>query len=346
MLGTAARSIISSSGPLSAAMLVAMLVCGGASAQTLTVQEERFEANTLALSRLTLQDGGGAPVHYFLSKPAQKAPLVLFIQGSGCVPSFMMHEGKRRSTIPYWEALAGKGRYAVMAVDKPYQSNEPQQGPFGSAIGCAGDFNAHFSYETWLATLKAALRHALSRPEVDARRVLLIGVSEGAPMAASLAREFPEVTDVALVGATGPSQLFDFAAGIQRSNDSDEKKIERLRELDETFSAVAADPKSTSKFLWGHTYLRWSSFFAQSTADHLAHSRARVYLASGMQDKAVPILSTEVLYARLRVQGRDVTFRRVPNAGHGLVKDGLSREEAGTAGVAEYDAIMAWFEKR
>jgi dipeptidyl aminopeptidase/acylaminoacyl peptidase len=65
-----------------------------------------------------------------------------------------------------------------------------------------------------------------------------------------------------------------------------------------------------------------------------------------MQDRAVPILSTEVLYAQLRVQGRDVTFRRVPNAGHGLVKDGLSREEAGKAGVTEYDAIMAWFEKR
>jgi len=342
MIGSTARIICSSSGLL----LAAMLVCGGAGAQTLKVQEERFDANALTLSRVTLQDGAGAPVRYFLSKPAQKAPLVLFIQGSGCVPSFMMDGGERKATIPYWSTLASRGRYAVMAVDKPYQSDEPQQGPFGSAIGCAGDFNAHFSYETWLATLKAALRHALSRPEVDARRVLLIGVSEGAPMAASLAREFPEVTDVALVGATGTTQLFDFAAGIQRSNDSDEKKLERLRELDEAYRAVAADPKSTSQFLWGHTYLRWSSFFAQSTAEHLAKSRARVYLASGMQDKAVPILSTEVLYAQLRVQGRDVTFRRVPNAGHGLVNDGLSREEAGKAGVAEYDAIMAWFEKR
>jgi pimeloyl-ACP methyl ester carboxylesterase len=342
MIGSAARVISSSSGLL----LAAMLACTGARAQSPNVQEARFEANAPNLVRVTLQDGAGAPVHYFLSKPAQKAPLVLFIQGSGCVPSFMMDGAERKATIPYWATLASRGRYAVMAVDKPYQSDAPQQGPFGSAMGCAGDFNAHFSYETWLATLKAALRHALSRPEVDARRVLLIGVSEGAPMAASLAREFREVTDVALVGATGSTQLFDFAAGIQRSNDSDEKKLERLRELDETFSAVTADPKSTSKFLWGHTYLRWSSFFAQSTADHLAQSRARVYLASGMQDGSVPILSTEVLYAQLRVQGRDVTFRRVPNAGHGLVKDGLSREEAGKAGVAEYDAIMAWFEKR
>jgi pimeloyl-ACP methyl ester carboxylesterase len=329
---------------VSSLLLAATLACG-ARAATPDAREERFEANALTLSRVSLQDGAGPPVRYFMSRPASRAPLVLFIQGSGCVPSFMMDGAERKSSIPYWATLASRGRYAVMAVDKPYQSDEPQQGPFGSAIGCAGDFNAHFSYETWLATLKSALRHALSRPEVDPRRVLLIGVSEGAPMAASLAGEFPEVTDVALVGATGTTQLFDFAAGIQRSNESDEKKLERLRELDETFSAVAADPKSTSKFLWGHTYLRWSSFFSQSTLAHLSTSRASVYLASGMQDRSVPILSTEVLYAGLRVQGRDVRFRRVPDAGHGLVKDGLSREDAGKAGIAEYDAIMAWFER-
>ncbi|WP_229411122.1 MULTISPECIES: S9 family peptidase [unclassified Massilia] len=329
----------------SSLLLAAMLACAGVHAANPSAQEERFEANGLALSRVTLQGGAGAPVRYFLSRPASRSPLVLFIQGSGCVPSFLMDGQERKSSIPYWATLASRGRYAVMAVDKPYQSDEPQQGPFGSAIGCAGEFNAHFSYETWLATLKDALRHALSRPEVDPRRVLLVGISEGAPMAAGLAREMPEVTDVALVGATGTTQLFDFAAGIQRSTDSDDKKIERLKELDDTFSAVAADPKSTSKFLWGHTHLRWSSFFAQSTIDHLSQSRARVYLASGMQDRAVPILSTEVLYAQLRVQGRDVSFRRVPDAGHGLVKDGLSREEAGKAGVKEYDAIMAWFER-
>jgi pimeloyl-ACP methyl ester carboxylesterase len=111
----------------------------------------------------------------------------------------------------------------------------------------------------------------LTRPEVDASRVLVIGISEGAPMAAGLARAMPEVTDVVLVGANGPTQLYDFAANIYRSTDSDEVKVLHLQELDATFNAISADPKSTSKFVWGHPYLRWSSFFAQSTADNLAH---------------------------------------------------------------------------
>jgi dipeptidyl aminopeptidase/acylaminoacyl peptidase len=152
----------------------------------------------------------------------------------------------------------------------------------------------------------------------------------------------PEVTDVVLVGANGPTQLYDFAANIYRSPDSDDVKLARLQELEATYSAISADPKSTTKFAWGHPYLRWSSFFAQSTADNLAHSKARVYLASGMQDNSVPILSTEVMYAQLRTQGRDVTFRRVPMAGHGLVPDGKPIPEA----QKEYDAFMAWFERR
>jgi predicted esterase len=228
-----------------------------------------------------------------------------------------------------------------MAVDKPYQSDEPPKEQFGS-VGCAGSFNEHFSYEAWLATLKQALRHALTRPEVDPKRVLLIGISEGGQMAAGLARALPEVTDVVLVGANGPTQLYDFAANIYRSGDSDEVKLARLQELDAIYGSIAADPGSTSKFAWGHPYLRWSSFFAQSTAGNLAHSKARVYLVSGMQDNSVPILSTEAMYAQLRTQGRDVTMRRVPLAGHNLLPDGKPMPEA----QKEYDAFMAWFERR
>lgn len=322
-----------------AALLLAAPACASAAS---TAREEIFDRKGMALTRVTLQADGGPPVRYYLSKPAQKAPLVLYIQGSGCVPPFMgLGTPNPYSTIYSWLPLAQQGRYAVMAVDKPYQSDEPQKGPFGSAIGCAGDFNAHFSYDAWLATLKTAVRHALARPEVDARRVLVIGSSEGAPMAAGLARALPEVTDLVLLGANGPTQLYDFAADIYRSNDSDEIKLLRLQELDATFTAISADPKSTSKFAWGHPYLRWSSFFAQSTMEHLAHTKARIYLASGMQDSSVPILSTEAMYAQLRTQGKDVTMRRVPGAGHSLAPDGKPMPEA----QKEYDAFMAWFER-
>ncbi len=324
-------------------LLASVLLCGSAGAANPVVKEEQFSFEALKIARLTLRDGDSSPVRYYLSAPAERAPLVLYIQGSGCTPPFVgLGTPNRYSTIYSWLPLAGQKRYAVMAVEKPFQSEERQKDEPGSAIGCAGDFNKHFSYGTWLATLKQAVRHALTRPEVDARRVLVIGISEGAPMAAGLARALSEVTDVVLIGANGPTQLYDFAANIYRSKDSDEEKIRQLQELDDTFNSIAADPTNTSKFAWGHPYLRWSSFFAQSTAESLAHSKARVYLASGMQDRSVPVLSTEVLYAQLRAQGRDVTFRRVPSAGHNLAPEGRPIPEA----QKEYNAFIAWFEQR
>ena len=324
-------------------LLAPVLLCSSAAAAKPTVQEEQFGFEMLKFARLTLRDGDAPPVRYYLSTPEQKAPLVLYIQGSGCTPPFIgLGTANRHSTIYSWIPLAIEKRYAVMAVDKPYQSDEPQQGERGSAIGCAGDFNKHFSYGSWLATLKTAVRHALSRPEVDSRRVLVIGISEGATMAAGLARAIPEITDVVLVGVNGPTQLYDFAANIYRSNGSDEEKLRQLQEVDATFTAIRADPASGSKFAWGHPYLRWSSFFAESPAENLAHAKARVYLASGMQDRNVPILSTEVMYAQLRAQGRDVTFRRVPSGGHDLAPVGRPIPEA----QKEFDAFMAWFDQR
>lgn len=85
-------------------------------------------------------------MRYYLSRPARKAPLVLYIQGSGCTPPFAgLGTPNRSSPLYSWLPLAQQGRYVVMAVDKPYQSDEAQQGQAGAATGCAGAFNAHFS---------------------------------------------------------------------------------------------------------------------------------------------------------------------------------------------------------
>jgi predicted esterase len=324
------------------AALVLAVVWGAASAAP-AAREEAIDFGKTQGARVTLQRDGAPDVRYVISRPAQRAPLVLYVQGSGCIPPFTgLGTPNRASTIFSWVPLAQQGRYAVMAVDKPYQPEALQGGQQGTALACPKAFNDDFSYDRWLATLVRAVRHAATLPYVDARRVLVIGISEGATMAAGLARALPAVTDVALVGGSGPTQMFDFAANIYRSDAADADKLRRLQEFDATVSDIKADPASTVKFAWGHTYLRWSSFFAQSSGDNLAHAKARIYLASGMQDDSVPILSTEAMYAQLRAQGRDVTFRRVPGANHSLQAQGQPFPDV----QKEYDGIMRWFEQR
>jgi dienelactone hydrolase len=325
--------------PARAAELVATAATSSARS---SAEEERIVAGALTLSRYTLHDE--AQLRYVLSRPGHKAPLVLFIQGSGCVPPFIgLGTPQRQSTVFGWLPLAAQHRYAVMAVDKPYQPEIMPQGVPGTATACPQAFNAHFSYDSWLATLKTALRHALTQPDVDASRVLVIGMSEGAAMAAGLARAMPEVTHVALIGGPpGTTQLYDFVLQANAGAGSDEDRLRRLRELDAAVDAIHADPRSTGKFFAGHPYLRWSSFFAQSHGEDLAQSKARIYMVDGMQDASVPLLSTEVAYARLRGLGRDVTLRLIPDADHGLMAPGQGWQDV----QKEYDAVIGWFEAR
>jgi hypothetical protein len=335
--------MIASMNKRSLAFVCGILLAAPATQAAPAVQQEALELGKAATTRFTLQRDGAPDVRYIISQPAHKAPLVLFVQGSGCIPPVVgLGTPNRYSTVFNFIPLAQRGDYAVMVVDKPNQPDTPPQAPPGVATGCPAAFNAYFSYDTWLDTLRTALRHALALPWVDGHRVLVFGVSEGAVMAAGLARAVPEVTHVALIGGTGTSQLYDFAANAYRAGTSDDDTLARLAAIDATVDAINADPRSTGKFAWGHTYLRWSTFFAQAPGENLVQSKARVWLASGMRDESVPILSTEVAYARLRALGRDVTFRRVPRAGHGLMPEGGSMADV----QKEYDAIMAWFERR
>ena len=124
---------------------------------------------------------------------------------------------------------------------------------------------------------------------------------------------------VALLGATGPSQFFDFIASSYAKGSSDHEILKELDTLESARARIAANPQSTESFEWGHTNKRWTSFFSSSSADNLRKSNANVYLVGGMADTNVPMLSTEVLYAELLGAGKAVQIRRIPSAGHSAI---------------------------
>lgn len=280
------------------------------------------------------------PVEYFISKPAQRAPLVLYIQGSGCTPVFLgLGTTNRSSTLFSYIPLAVEGKFAVMAVNKPYSPGTQGAEP-GAATGCPAAFNAYFSLDNWVRDLRLAIDHAAALPWVDTRKVLVIGTSEGATVAAALAAQEPRITHVALMSGSGATQLYDFVVAAYKAAGNDEEIKRRLDDIDATRKRIFAAPDSASEFAWGHPYRRWSSFFRASSSNNLLKSRARVYIVSGMQDVNVPILSTEVMASELAVAGRDVTMRRIPYAGHDLLAPQAQFPEL----QLEYDRVMKWFE--
>lgn len=315
--------------------MLALLASGHAMAQEAVVQH--FGSAEVMQYKVGQKDG--PTVEYFLSKPKQRAPLVLFIEGSGCRPAFV--PDKRMSFVFNYVPMAQEGKYAVMVANKPFSPAEPPAGQPGVATACPDAFNNYFTLAHWVRDLRLVLDHALQQPWVDGQHVLVMGTSEGAAVAAALAEADPRVRNVAMLGGSGTTQYYDFVVAAYRNGHNDAEIKQQLDELDATRQQILAKPDSVQDIAWGHPYKRWSGFFRASPAQQLLKSGARVYIVSGMQDVNVPILSAEVLGAELMAAGRDVTMRRIPNADHGLMTPAGGWEQRD----AEYRRILDWFER-
>lgn len=301
----------------------------------------RFTARDTEFIQYAVPQSNGPAVEYYISRTKQPAPLVLFIQGSGCTAAFTgLGTPNRSANVFGYLDLAFEGKYAVMVVNKPFVPKDKPAAD-GTATACSEQFNQHFTLENWVRDLDLAFDHARQLPWVAKDKALAIGVSEGATVAAALASTDSRVSSVALMSGSGTGQFYDFVVSAYKSSGSDEEASKKLAELESIRTAIFAAPDSARDFAWGHPYKRWSSFFRSSPASSLLKSGSRVYIVSGMRDANVPILSTEVMASELIAAGRDVTIRRIPNAGHDLLPPGSQYPEL----WAEYQRVIAWFEQ-
>ena len=281
----------------------------------------------------SFETGSGLPVKYFISTGKPNAPLIVFIQGSGCKPVMNGKNTEGGSTVYGFFPAAYKPGFNAMVIDKPFTADK-DTGTGGVSEFCSKDFNNTFSFDNWFEVVDAAFTHAINNSDVSKKDVLVLGVSEGAVVASALASKHDTIRDLALIGASGDNQLFDFIS-LAHTNG----RQNSIQEIANKAKEILEDPNNSEKFAWGHTYKRWSSFFKVSPSNLLKDTSKRIYLVSGTEDRSVPIQSTELLYSRLVLQGSDVRFRRVEGAGHNLLKNGDSWEKL----EAEYKLITDWY---
>src|SRR5262249_25137062 len=142
-------------------------------------------------------DALGRRIQLYVSEPAAEAkPLALLVPGSGCSPIFH-RAGPDRVSGGYQNPLlaVGRGRLRVMVVERPgAEAFGPARG--GTAEGCPTAFLEEHTLERWSEALRAALAFARGLSGIDRRRTLVIGHSEGAVVAAYLARLDRELSHV------------------------------------------------------------------------------------------------------------------------------------------------------
>lgn len=295
---------------------------------------------------------GPSPVTYYLAAPeGSPRPLVVVLQGSGCEPVFVEGKDGLMATAgqDVVEALAAN-RFAVMIVEKPFIAGKAaDSGPAGEVSdGCPLPFRRAHTLENWSAAVGRAVAHARQSGAVDRTApVSLIGLSEGAIVAARLASMRPEIGRVAFISGFGCDQWSDMLVRARldamAGEGSIDEKISRSREavaaVEAGFATIARDPRNPNAFFEGQTHLFWSTFGKACPASDLANAKADVVVYYGTEDEAVDANGVEAITAARLAAGKPIRVERVYGGGHML---NTSADDPYGNIVAAFAGVLDW----
>lgn len=272
---------------------------------------------------------GSARYAAYLRRGRNGAPLLVMIQGSGCEPVFSNLGGGQYSGTAGQDVVAGlsSGRHHVLIVEKPHagKSDGGEQGD------CSEAFRRQHSLENWTRAVdlvSSAVRDELKAPA----GIRVIGLSEGAIVAAHLAASQRAVSHVAFISGHGCHQLDDMLVRARRDwllenpNAGTEAKqsgvAETLKQSEADLRRIFANPGDSDTDIWGQTPLFWSTFGLACPATDLAASDADVFIAYGTQDEQITADGLEEIVTRRIVAGKDVATHRIVGGSHVLAVEG------------------------
>jgi pimeloyl-ACP methyl ester carboxylesterase len=264
---------------------------------------------------LTVSRGDGSPLQLFVTLPkdAGKVPLVLVIDGSGCVSS------KREDFRANYLAIGSRvGRaVATLAVEKP--GVEPGAG-WGSK--CSETFLRYYSIDQRVLDHLRAIQHLRKHASWWNGEIYVFGWSDGGMIAAQVAAYTPEVKRVVLGGTGGGIPMttqFEnyFTCAPDRTKDRDAC----IAKLHQQFQEIRDNPSPLKT--WSgedNSYRTWLTRLDAVDYNIIKDLKIPVLIAHGALDRdGTPVESARELMRLLKADGEThVEYWEIPSMGHGI----------------------------
>lgn len=275
-------------------------------------------------------------IYYLHPSSYSNAPLILYIQGSGCDSIFLKDargtvNGGQASLI----ASVVNGRASVLAVEKPTLKTYDASSSDGNVADCSQQFREEFHRDAWVKTLQLALSDASKI--IHPSKVFVLGHSEGASMAAALASETPQVIKVIYAAGGGGNPLFgSFIRRIRAANGNQVLADSYIQSGIKEWQVAMKNPSDPNNVLWGHTAQYWSIEAKNSPIKDMLKTSAKFYIIQGTEDTSASIEATDYLVSEMVTAGRYIMYRRIAGADHGFAVNGQSNMRE------EYTQAIAW----
>ena len=299
-----AESKQSSDHTLSAALrrgTIALLLCLTFTGAALARSPEHDSATRpIYAERFHFSDGGDAPSYVLpLSDNAPAETVIFFVSGSGCASI-------KHRLAPFFAPIRGELNATVFALQKRGIDEENRSGTF-----CSTHFRHKDHFTQTLADQREFIENHIANLATTPRAVVLIGVSEGAVVAARLALTEPRLTHLGLIGGGGNT--------VRKNIQTLARTRWMLRNHERAFEAIADDPYNTVAQQWSHSHNYWAELLDIHIGDALAELTIPIVAAMGEQDDAVPVDAARELEQRFQQLGKtNLLLLIFPDANHRL----------------------------
>jgi hypothetical protein len=179
-----------------------------------------------------------------------------------------------------------------------------------------------------------------AQPGIDAKRIELVGYSEGGLIAPMVAASDPSIAAIVTLAGPGVPGMEVARYQVEQPilRDAGMTGPQRQQEIERQFKEALTDLSPHEQ-----------TFLAIDPLEYARQVRCPTLVIQGSADEHVPVRSAERLADAIRTSGnRDVTVRIFPGVSHSLLPDpsGLSSGWAGLPGFltapALLDAMAAW----
>lgn len=244
------------------------------------------------------RDGGIATYHSFIiGNETRPEVAVFFYGGSGCRSWASVMPG-------YVKGLTANAR--IFALDKRFVVYSPD-----SPRTCSDNFKELNTPSRWVSDYSEFIAAQLAAAPVRPKRVLLVGVSEGALVAPKVATRHPEVTHLAIIG-DGAWTMRESLRHLYRTHvisfdvDAEWKKIEAERD-------------SLEQEWFGNPYRWWNDVMDISAKGDLLKLKIPILVGFGEHDTSVPVESAVALKSAFDAEHKtNLTLIVYPGADHRL----------------------------